>query len=341
MPSIKPDQLDLHIRSNTIHTLYLFDGPDRYLKKRAAERIIDSLLTPETKDFNLNRFDGETSPAAEVISAAYNLPFLAQRRVVVVSAADGWSASERRLVAESLAGLPPSTCLLLIYESRAELRDEIPAHVISHGEIVTFWTPFEEQKPPWAMEEARQRGKVLDRQAAQLLCQACAGLEDISNELDKLALFIGKKKNITVEDIRQCGLPEEAADFKDLENAIWTRDVRLALKQGRLIFDMGGKTESTFPVFERIFRLLLLGRYYLKEKKWSLKDTQEALGFRGRTQQTLFERGLKSYTTPELIDSLGKIIKADYDIKTGALPGKIAFSLLAMNLLGKEGLSFR
>jgi len=48
---------------------------------------------------------------------------------------------------------------------------EIPAVVESHGQVVTFWTPFPNQLPAWIANEVRQRGKTIAMEAASALAE--------------------------------------------------------------------------------------------------------------------------------------------------------------------------
>jgi DNA polymerase III delta subunit len=113
--------------------------------------------------------------------------------LVIVRSADEFSAPEARLLGENLSSIPASTCLIFLYDGKANLREEIPAHVSSHGAIVTFWTPFPNQLPMWVRDEAKLRGKTITTDAAMALAESCDDLQGISNELDKLSLFVGKK----------------------------------------------------------------------------------------------------------------------------------------------------
>lgn len=336
MPSLKPEQLDASIRSGSLGPLYVFDGPENWLKEQAIQHIIDRLLPPEARDFNLERLDGKTCSAAQVVSAAQSLPWMAERRVIVVQAADEIGAPEGRIIAEGLSGLPSSTCLVFIYEGKANLREEIPAHAASAGLIVTFWMPFPNQMPAWVASEARRRGKIISHEAALLLADACSDLQQIVNELNKLALYVGAKKTIDIDDIRRHGLPDEWGDFKDLEEAVWARDVAEGLRQGRLLADSGVRAESIFPIFARVFKTLLLGHFLATEKKMAMEDIYAELGIRGKTYQANLLKGLKAYKSEETRRSLSKVVQADYDLKTGALPGPIAVSLLIWNLCGRE-----
>lgn len=334
MPTIKPDQLEQSIRSGKIQSLYLFDGPENWLKERALAQVIDKLVPVESKEFNLERLDGNTCSAADIINAAQGLPFLGDRRVVVVSATDELAAADSRAVGEILTDLPPSTCLIFLHEGKANLRNEIPAQVGSHGAIVTFWTPFANQLPSWVMSETRLRGKSISNDAAVMLADVCQDLQQISNELDKLCLFVGAKKTIDASDIRLHGLPDEVGDTKGLEEALWSKNVTEALAQGRMLSDVGVRGEMIFPICERVFRTLILAHYYQTQKKMGFDDICSALNVRAKMHQTNLLKGIKTYKPAQIKTSLSKVLQADYDLKTGTLPSDVAVSLLLWNLCG-------
>ena len=190
MPSLKPEQLLHAIQSGQIGNFYIFDGPETWLKERALDSLLLKCLPPEARDLNFDRFHGEDCGGGDVALAARSLPFLAEKRVVLVQAAHRFSAHDARLVADSLPEIPASTILVFFYDGKANVRDEIPAHVSSRGSIVTFWAPFPNQMPAWVIQEARRRGKNMDLQVARVLSEAGGDLQEISNELDKLVLFV-------------------------------------------------------------------------------------------------------------------------------------------------------
>ncbi len=315
--------------------MYVFDGPENWLKDQALHRLVEKLLPKEAKEFNLDPLDGRSCTAAQVVSAAQSLPWMTERRVVTVSSAEEISTADGKLIVEGLSDLPKSTCIVFIFEGKANLRDEIPAHVLSYGQSVTFWTPFPNQMPNWVMNEVRRYGKTMSFDAAALLADSCGDLQDIVNELNKITLFVGDKKNIDIADIQRHGLPDEAGDFKDLEEAMWTRNTTEALRQGELLSSSGVRPEMMFPVFERIFKNLILGQYFVAVKRESSLDVATKLGIRGKTNQENFQKGLRAYRRDETQTSLRKIVQADYDLKTGALSGPLAVTLLIWNLCGR------
>ena len=335
MAALKPDQLEDAIRAGRLAGVYLFDGPEDFLKKRAVDRIIDKLVPAGSRDFNLDRLDGLSCTGGQVVTSVQSLPFLGERRVVVVTSAEELSAAESRLVGEAIADLPDTTCLILLWEGKANLREELPARASSNGAIVTFWAPFPNQLPAWLMNEARLRGKPIAPEAAAALCDACGDLQQLVNEYEKLSLFVAKKPKIDLADVREHGLPDQEGDYRDMEAAIWNRDLRGVLRQGELLAESGLRPESIFPVFERVFRTLILA-HHLREKGAGLENLYAELGFRGKTQQANLAQGLRAYAAGEARSAFEKVAQADYELKTGITPGSVGVTLLALGALGKR-----
>ena len=145
---------------------------------------------------------------------------------------------------------------------------------------------------------------------------------------------MGAKKNIEASDVREHGFPDEEGDTKNLEEALWTRNMGEAMHQARMLSEIGVRGEAIFPICERVFRTLILTQNYLTEKKMNWEAVYAAFHMRGKTQQSNLMRGVKAYKPAELRSSLEKILQADYDLKTGRLPSEMAVSILMLNLCG-------
>lgn len=333
MPSQTSDQFDAALRAGKIGGVYLFDGPDVWLKNRAVKLLIDKLLPAEARDFNLERFFGSNNSAGDILSSAQSLPFLAERRVVIVEGADDLSSSDRGLLGDHISDLPKSTCLVLTVEGKVAARDPLGAAALSHGSVVTFWTPFPNQMPRWVIEEVRSKGKKMDQEAAEALAESCQDLQQVANEVDKLAIFVGKKDVITLRDLLEFGLPDDSGDQKLFESALYERRLDAALSQVQLLFQQGIRPEILFPTMSRVFRQILLAQEYASERKMGWEDIASTLRLRGITQQRLVQSAIRAYTRQESEAAFSKIAEADFQMKTGLLPGEIAMTLLLVSVL--------
>src|SRR5687768_319920 len=61
---------------------------DAFLQQRVHEALVNWCLDADARDFNLDTIDGEGAAVNDVLALCGNLPFLSDRRVVVVARAE-------------------------------------------------------------------------------------------------------------------------------------------------------------------------------------------------------------------------------------------------------------
>ena len=105
------------IKTGDLQSVYLFSGPEEYLKREALGALAKSLLPPGLEQLNETALEGAS--ALEIIDAAETLPFMCERRMVVVRdwapLLGGKSRSEEDEAARMLEWLknPPASCVLV------------------------------------------------------------------------------------------------------------------------------------------------------------------------------------------------------------------------------------
>ena len=70
------------IKGNALESVYLFTGPEEYLKREAMQALRRALLPAGLEQLNEAVLEGAT--ATQIIDAAETLPFMAERRIVEV-----------------------------------------------------------------------------------------------------------------------------------------------------------------------------------------------------------------------------------------------------------------
>ena len=78
-----PDILK-EIQSGKIHAVYLLCGEESYFIENTLKQMLDELLDPKTRDFNLNFLDGVAVSVRDILSAVEVYPIMSDWRVVVV-----------------------------------------------------------------------------------------------------------------------------------------------------------------------------------------------------------------------------------------------------------------
>jgi DNA polymerase-3 subunit delta len=75
------------MQAGKVRPVYLLCGEEQYLVESTLKQMLENLLSPETRDFNLTHLDGTEVSVREILSAAEVYPVMADWRVVVVSEA--------------------------------------------------------------------------------------------------------------------------------------------------------------------------------------------------------------------------------------------------------------
>ena len=95
-----------------IGRLVIVEGTERALAERALDVLLDRLLPAEVRDLNLARFGpDDLGDMAHLREAVRAMPFLADRRVVVVSEAQALRADPRRALFAVTQDVPEGNTL--------------------------------------------------------------------------------------------------------------------------------------------------------------------------------------------------------------------------------------
>ena len=73
------------MQAGKVRPVYLLCGEEQYLVENTLKQMLENLLSPETRDFNLTNLDGAEVSVREILSAVEVYPVMADWRVVVVS----------------------------------------------------------------------------------------------------------------------------------------------------------------------------------------------------------------------------------------------------------------
>lgn len=218
-------------------------------------------------DLNLQRFNAKQLDFAAFEVACQSLPFLSDRRLVILEEA---GEALRRLPAERftqlLECLPPSTALVLI--------DVYPAESKQKKFPLVEWVQANPQKGyqrqylipkgsgfvDWIIERCGALGGKIELPAAQLLAEAVeSDPRQADQEIEKLLAYVDYQRPINLVDVEKLTHFESQANIFAMVDAIGNKNGTLAIQHlARLL-----ENEAALYVFTMIvrqFRLLLVAR---------------------------------------------------------------------------------
>jgi DNA polymerase-3 subunit delta len=241
-----PEELRRAIAKGRTAPVYFFSGPETLLKLAAIDALAG--LVPEaTRAFNVQSFHAFEADLADVLTAARTLPFMGDRRLVVLREIEKMRATESRadLLAEYLAA--PETQTLLVVTCEDD--DKAKGLVKRHG---AGWTVVEFRPPKGralldaVAAEAARLGCTIDQPAVAALVETVG--EDrgrVFNELAKLRLAVGAGGAIDAAAVAKFAAGYAHQGMFAVVDAVSGRDLAASL---RLLASMTLKDEEYLPL---------------------------------------------------------------------------------------------
>ena len=314
--------------------VYLLYGEEDFLATEAMHAIIDAALTPDERGFNLDVMNGGEADAREILAHASSFPMMAERRVVVVRDADKFSPKDLELLANYLEHPSPTTALVLV-AAKPDMRKKPYTGIKKAGTVVEFKRPYENQLPAWITARVHKQGRQIAPDACKLLsAYVGSSLREIQNEIDKLAIYLGEKRSITVDDVAAVvGMSKEFTVF-ELQKAIGMKDIRRSTEIIERMLDAG----ESVP-----FIIVMLTSYFIT--LWKLADLQRKgasskdLASEARVNPYFLKEYLEvlhRYSGPEIERAFGLLTGADEQIKTTSTDPRQVMTAFIVRLIGLE-----
>ena len=200
-------------------------GSNSFLLRAELDRRVKAFVTEHT-DMGLEKLDGEEADCNRLVDAVQNLPFLADKKLIVLRNPGANKDFAGKL--ESLLATIPDTNDVLIYELKLDKRSSYAKLLQKQTDFKTFDELGERELPAWLVTEAKSRGGSLKQSdALYLVNRVGANQQLLTNELDKLLNY---QPNITRETIDL--LTEEApqSTIFQLLDAAFTGNTKRALE---------------------------------------------------------------------------------------------------------------
>ena len=244
--------------------VFVLSGDEEFLKRRAREAIISKLLGDADADFALSVYAADKLDITTVRNELDTLPFLAPLRVVVVEAADTFVTEHRAALEKYVAA--PSKAGVLVLEVKAFPETTKLAKALPDAAKVACRAPS-----PYKMDEVEAWcvGWCQSRHGRKLTADAAAALVErvgpqlglLDQELGKLAVAVGSRKQVTPEDVEAFVGRSRAANVFRILDAVGEGKPGEAFTIVGELFDEGEAALAILgPLTAQLRKLAALGR---------------------------------------------------------------------------------
>ncbi len=325
---------------------YIFHGQDDLTRSEAVASLQAKLGSAELTALNTSLLDGTEVSLAELKNVCDTIPFLTQRRLIVVNGLlthlmgkrsrgrARQSAQQKADLAELADYLPhlPDTTRLVFVEAK-QLPDSHPilklARQDERGYVRAFVPPKDIVR--WIRQRATDKGGSLAPQAAVALSQAVGDDQRLlDQEIEKLLAFVGYERPVTSDDVAVLVPQVREANVFDMVDALGRRDGAQAVRLLHDLLDEGQHALYLFSMIVRQFRLLIQIKE-LAEQGLDHKAAAKTLKLHPYPARKVYGQA-RNFTLEQLETIHRHLLQIDVSIKTGQMPDEVALDLLVAGL---------
>jgi DNA polymerase-3 subunit delta len=341
-------ELFMGLKSGRVERLYLFTGQEELLKREAIERIKDLTVAAGMQDLNLTVIDGDGITFDQIKNAVETLPFMSQKRMVIikdinlgVSGRDRMGMDDISALADYVRCIPEYSCVIMTTTGSIDMRTKLAKAISSNGQVVSFDRLKPDLFVKWVGKRLNLLGVRVGQAALRRLVERTAyldrdsqkTLDDVDNDIKKLAVYCNGKGRVDVQDIDEVIPRSLELNIFRLVDSVGYRDIEQAVK---LLADMKSAGHPPLRILymvARQFRLLIRAAY-LKNQGHSVKTIASRLGVQPFVATSLVKQ-LDCFS----IDRLGQALRDARDtearIKTGGIDPWLGIELLVVGLKKK------
>jgi DNA polymerase III subunit delta len=270
------------IEARKLRPAYVFVGDEAFFRKRFRDAILEHLVPVDLRDFSVFEFDLAENELAEVLDRARTPSLMAPFQVFFVRGVKtlfGRGSSEDKLAAIEEYCRNPNPDAMVVFVAdhisipadvrKMEMQDKdryqrIRETMGQYCGLVELARVEEGEAVRWISEycASRETPVKIEPDGARELVDALGGdMMMISNELEKLMLYVGAKNRITLGDVETMVLAAKQRSLYELTDAISAKERVRALEILDAILSSGDGEEAAIGhiyMLAKTFRQMLV-----------------------------------------------------------------------------------
>ena len=321
---VKQKQLNEDVASGNFKPCYLIYGEEAYLRLQNRDKLVKA-LGGTGSSMNFNRYQGDKISPAEIIDMAETMPFLAERRAILVEDS-GFFDDGCPELADYLKA-PSETTVFIFVETKVDKRKDMYKAVSKKGFEMECVVQDEDMLKRWIRSKFSSEGKEISPRAqAFFLDRVGTDMANIATEIEKLVCYCIDRKDITEEDIDAVCANYLTGRIFAMTDAIAAGDQKRAME---LYYDLLALKEPPAKILALItsqFNIML----QVKEMTENHHSTADIASAVKRPPFVIgkYQNWAAHYSYSQLKDALDMCASNDEAVKKGKLDYKISVEMV-------------
>ncbi len=321
------------LQKGRVAPLYLLHGEEEYLIRKFLQQIHRVVLPDGVPDFDYNVLDGSRMTPGEVVAQGATMPFMAERRLVVIKGIrflaakrgmaeqqDEQSAAEddgERELLEYLLRPNPACVMVLAADGKVDTRRKLVKAMIKVGQEVSAVPLKGPALVEWLKGRWGEVGKKITPEALEYMIIATGGsMTALDAEVDKICTYLGEETNVNLPVVRRLVPRNAEVGIFEMVDAMANRQTAQAIDLLREMMRAGEQPVYLNLMLARQVRLMLMAKGLLA------RGVREGdLGSYLRVHPFAAKRAgaqSRNFTAQALVEALKDFLMVDERLKSGA-----------------------
>jgi DNA polymerase-3 subunit delta len=323
---------------------YIFHGSDELSRSEALAKLRAQMGDPSLAELNTSILDGEALTLGELRQVCDALPFMSDRRLVIVHnyltrlGGGGKGGGERPALdalVNYLPTMPDSVRLIFVEAEGLPKKHPILNLAEKHemGHVHTFDGPGRGELAGWVTKRVESRGSTIERSAVDALAIAVGDDSRLlDSEIEKLTIYVGDERPITADDVDLLVPYAGTANVFAMVDAIGRRDGRTAMGMLHKLLDENAAPLYLLSMIVRQFRILIQVKE-LSAQGLAASTIAKRAGLHPFVAEKAARQAM-NFSMGQLEVIYARLLETDLAIKTGQMEDVLALDTLVAALCG-------
>lgn len=324
------NKIDKHIKNDNLNNLYLFYGPEDYLKNFYKDEIIKRVKNDYGQNIEIIKI-AEKFQADSIMEIYDTVPMFSEKKILVVKNSNVFSLGKEQAEKYMFLSDVPEHCIAIFLEESVNRSRKLYKSFDKNGVCVNFdYLDFASMKL-WVKKHVTNAGLSMNDSTIQYFINACEpDLFNISNELNKLIEYKSGQNNniITNEEV-------DLLVTKALKSKVFALTDAIAEKNSDNALNILYELEQMKEPLQRVF--FMICRYFrlcnrtkeLATERYNKEEIEKIIKVKPYEGYKFFAQS-KQFSSEELYNSVMDCTEFDIGIKSGKIDVKTACEILIL-----------
>ncbi len=333
--------LEGEVKKGKVDNSYIFCGLDEELIKEGVDLIINKVVDKSLIDLNYIRLDGITTTFDEIMNACETMPFMGDKKMVVVYRAsflkekcDSEGTKNYNDLLKYLKDLPPYTVLILYYlfnDKRDTPKKSYKVKALDKVSNVVYFDKLKKDRYYKKVEEVfKEKGKEIGKVELRYFAEKVQNNFDIiRREADKIISYT-QGRTINKNDIDKLITNSSEDDIFDLIDFISQKKIEKTLY---LLYDLLSKSDQHMLIisniennFKRLYEIKILLKSGMR-----VNDISAKLKLPGFVCEKIINQSNK-FSVKQLQEIMEICLDCENKIKTSGVDKNMEMELMIFNI---------